>query len=287
MNTMKMETPDEIVACGAQMLADMCKYGPRSEDTFDVPYDPSPLRPLSPILPKEPYTPYQLVKDTLQTLFEQTRSNCEFDAYAKSFLTTAHLLAGGYPDTKFVPELDTRHSKISIKRIERGEVNIHFELEYARPLSRKRESWHQFFMRKAYDAAERSTCASGRRVGAVYVRDKAALVTSFNGVPSGYDHPEVCPRIAAGCASGEGLDMCPCNHAEMNGLAIASREGISLKDAVLYCTSKPCHGCMGILANIGLRAIVYQDDYPHPKAQEIADKAKLPVYHITEVEHYD
>ena len=94
-------------------------------------------------------------------------------------------------------------------------------------------------------AAQMSTCASGRRVGAVFVRGKRLLATGFNGVPSGYPHPDVCPRREANLPSGQGLELCVCAHVEANGIANAARYGVPLEGAVVYVTCQPCADCMG------------------------------------------
>lgn len=138
-----------------------------------------------------------------------------------------------------------------------------------------RIDWKDFFMKQAENIARQSTCKSGRTVGAVFVLDKICLMSSFNGVPPDYPHPTICERRKQGCASGEKLDLCPCNHAESNGIAQAARYGISLKGSTLYCTAKPCVGCMGYIANAGIKKIIFRDDYPHLLSEEIAKYAKI------------
>lgn len=96
-------------------------------------------------------------------------------------------------------------------------------------------------MRSAEHQSEMCTCAAGREVGAVFVRDKRTLVTGFNGVPSGFPHPMVCKRRELGIPSGEKLELCGCAHAEANGIANAAREGVSLKGAQLYCKIGRAH----------------------------------------------
>ncbi len=113
----------------------------------------------------------------------------------------------------------------------------------------KRKSWNQHYMEMAVHVADMCTCAAGRKVGAVFVRDKRVLSTGFNGVPAKFPHPLVCIRKERNISSGQGLELCGCAHAEANGIANAAREGVSLKDSALYCTTEPCALCMGALAN--------------------------------------
>ena len=107
-----------------------------------------------------------------------------------------------------------------------------------------RPSWDRHWMSAAKLAADMCTCASGRKVGAAFVRDKRLLATGFNGVPSGYPHPETCKRRDLGLPSGEGLHLCVCAHAEANGVANAARYGMTLEGADCYVTTQPCSSCM-------------------------------------------
>ena len=138
-----------------------------------------------------------------------------------------------------------------------------------------RPSWDQHWMETARLAAQMSTCASGRKVGAVFVRGKRLLATGFNGVPASYPHPEVCARREAGLPSGQGLHLCLCAHAEANGIANAARYGMALEGATVYVTCQPCSSCMGALANVGIERVVYADSYPSERSDEIAQYAGI------------
>ena len=140
-----------------------------------------------------------------------------------------------------------------------------------------RKSWDQHWMEAAQHASEMCTCAAGRKVGAVFVRDNRVLTTGFNGVPAKFPHPKVCARREAGVPSGEKLEMCPCAHAEANGIANAAREGVSLKGATLYCTTQPCTTCMGALANVEVDTVVFGEPYPHEMSNQIAFYADITV----------
>ncbi|MBF0156053.1 MAG: dCMP deaminase family protein [Magnetococcales bacterium] len=130
-------------------------------------------------------------------------------------------------------------------------------------------------MDAAHLAAQMSTCASGRKVGSVFVRNNRLLATGFNGVPSGYPHPSVCNRRLAGIPSGERLDLCPCAHSETNGIANAARHGVSLEKSTVYVTCRPCGACMGMLANVGVSRVVFDGDYPDARSTEIAGFARI------------
>lgn len=147
-----------------------------------------------------------------------------------------------------------------------------------------RPSWDRHWINMAKLASEMSTCASGRKVGAVFVRDKRLLATGFNGVPSGTPHPSHCVRRDLGIPSGEGLHLCVCAHAEANGIANAARHGVSLEGATVYVTCQPCSGCMGSLANVGIKAVFFEGAYPDDRSQDIARYAGIELTCIGETD---
>lgn len=142
-------------------------------------------------------------------------------------------------------------------------------------LSIPRKPWHLHWMEEAYHSAERSTCQSGRQVGCVAVRNNSRIASGYNGVPPAYPHPTSCARREANLSSGQGLDLCPCIHAEMNMVARAAREGVNLDGAFIYTTTQPCQTCMGMLAGAGIVKIYYHQAYPHATSQLIADFAGI------------
>lgn len=139
-----------------------------------------------------------------------------------------------------------------------------------------RKGWHKHWIDRCYINSEMSTCASGRKVGAVIVtKDNRSLSDGFNGVPSGYPHPSLCARIEAKVKSGESLDMCPCAHAESNAIDNAARHGIAIKDSFIYCTTKPCSFCMARIANAGICKVFYVEEYSHNLTDQIAQNANI------------
>lgn len=144
-----------------------------------------------------------------------------------------------------------------------------------------RKSWDRHFMEKALHEAEMSTCAAGRKVGAVFVRDKRPLCSGFNGVPAGFPHPATCARREAGVPSGQGLDLCPCAHAERNAINNAAREGIRIRGATLYVTCMPCSMCAGDLVNAGVAEVVYLEPYPSEMTEAIVRYGQMALRQLT------
>ncbi|MDO8971573.1 MAG: cytidine/deoxycytidylate deaminase family protein, partial [Saprospiraceae bacterium] len=107
-----------------------------------------------------------------------------------------------------------------------------------------RPKWDEYFLDISRLVAKRSTCLR-RTVGAVIVKDKRILTTGYNGAPSGLAHcaNTGCLREQLRVPSGERHELCRALHAEMNALLQAAQYGISVKDAVMYCTNQPCIIC--------------------------------------------
>lgn len=141
-----------------------------------------------------------------------------------------------------------------------------------------RPTWPRHWMNAAYLAAEMSTCAGGRKVGAVAVIDNVLITSGVNGVPSGAPHPEVCQRRELGYQSGEMLHLCGCEHAETNLICNAAAVGVQLAGSTVYVTSQPCAGCIGRLRRAKVAQVVFCDPYPDPKASLAAGWAGIALH---------
>ena len=143
-------------------------------------------------------------------------------------------------------------------------------------VSRVRPDWDTYFMDMAKLAARRSSCLR-RAVGAVLVKDRRLLATGYNGVPSGVTHCEVagCLREKLGVPSGERHELCRGLHAEQNAIIQAAFHGVSIRDAVLYCTNLPCIICAKMLINAGVRRIVYLEGYADSLTEEMLTEVGL------------
>ncbi|MFH1742482.1 MAG: dCMP deaminase family protein [bacterium] len=132
-------------------------------------------------------------------------------------------------------------------------------------LSQTRPSWDEYFMLLAKLAATRSTCFS-RPVGAVVARDKRVLTTGYNGAPSGtwhcIDKAECYWRQPEHQVPGiEPRDLSRAVHAEMNAIAHAARNGISIAGGTLYITLSPCITCFKVLVSAGIVRVCCEHIY--------------------------
>ena len=128
--------------------------------------------------------------------------------------------------------------------------------------------WPDYFMSIAHLVAERSTCLR-RKVGAVAVRDKRILATGYNGPPSNVG----CIRERLGIPSGQRHELCRGLHAEQNVIIQAAVHAISLKGAIIYCTTQPCLICTKMLVNCQVEAIYYAGAYPDELAEDMLKEA--------------
>ncbi|MHA1481941.1 MAG: deoxycytidylate deaminase [Candidatus Heimdallarchaeaceae archaeon] len=127
-----------------------------------------------------------------------------------------------------------------------------------------RPSWDDYFIQIAEIVKTRATCIR-RQVGAVLVNDNRQIIsTGYNGVPRGVKHCTVktCTKLYE--KSGEKNEICPAVHAELNAILQAASAGISPEGTTLYSTTRPCSGCTMAIINVGIKRVVYVEDYSDP-----------------------
>ncbi|WP_195572643.1 deoxycytidylate deaminase [Paenibacillus sp. 1001270B_150601_E10] len=133
-----------------------------------------------------------------------------------------------------------------------------------------RKDWDTYFMDIAYMVSTRSQCPR-RHVGAVLVQGKKLLGTAYNGAPMG-----VPDCSEAGCMIAEQFELVThpdgteemvkkercirTIHAEQNLLLFTDR--MDREGATVYVTDQPCWTCANMLANSGVKEIVFHRPYP-------------------------
>ena len=154
-----------------------------------------------------------------------------------------------------------------------------------KPKRTSRLSWDEFFMSMAIAAAERTACIY-HQVGSVFVDDSHKVISvGYNGPTVGDLHciEDGCAKIDGDPETGE-IRRCRGSHSEINGI-INSGNTERLRGATLYITLFPCYDCMKALNNLGIKKIVYLDEYlrvkegtdgtvkePEPEARGLAYK---------------
>jgi len=147
----------------------------------------------------------------------------------------------------------------------------------ARACPSSRRGWHRYFMAIASVVASRSTC-DRRYVGAVIVRDRTILSTGYNGSIRGLPHCSEVGHIM------EGGHCIATVHAEANAVIQAAKNGVSVDGATLYVTSSPCWSCFKIVANAGIRTIIFDEDYGDSRSRQTARRLGITMTCIREID---
>ena len=96
------------------------------------------------------------------------------------------------------------------------------------------------------------------------VKDKRILTTGYVGSPMGAKHCDEVGHEMHKVVHDDGRETMHCIrtiHAEQNALIQASRVGVSLEGATLYCTMTPCYTCAKLIINAGIVRVVARQDY--------------------------
>lgn len=129
-----------------------------------------------------------------------------------------------------------------------------------------RPGWDEYFMHIAHTVSTRSTCPRAS-VGCVLVRRHRILTTGYNGAPRGAAH---CSDVGCTLVAGHCMRA---THAEANAVVQGALHGVSLEDAIAYCTHQPCVNCSKLLISAGVAKIVYDGSYPDEVASVLLAEA--------------
>ena len=137
-----------------------------------------------------------------------------------------------------------------------------------------RISWDRYFMEIAQVVAKRATC-DRKHVGCVIADpDNHIIATGYNGSIRGAAH---CDDVGHQMEDGHCVRTV---HSEANAISQAAQQGVSLKRATLYVTASPCWGCFKLIANSGIRKIVYGELYRDESIKESALAAGIDLLHL-------
>lgn len=130
----------------------------------------------------------------------------------------------------------------------------------------------QFMRMVCHNASIFSTCARQQYYALLVDKHGHTIGTGYNGGPRGMLHCNDggCPRAIANTAThGSTYDDCIAIHAEVNAIIhsdyVARREGCTL-----YVNGPPCWDCAKIIANSGVRRVVYTPDSAYKDWSRVA-----------------
>jgi dCMP deaminase len=131
-----------------------------------------------------------------------------------------------------------------------------------------RSDWDSYFMEIARVVSSRATC-DRKHVGAVIVRDRIILSTGYNGSIRGMPH---CDEIGHMMEEGHCVATI---HAEANAIIQAARTGATIDGSTIYTTASPCWPCFKLIANAGIKRIVFGEFYRDERIFDIANKVGI------------
>lgn len=137
----------------------------------------------------------------------------------------------------------------------------------------QRASWDEYFMRIAETVATRATC-DRKHVGAVIQRDHNILATGYNGSIAGLEH---CDEAGHLMEDGHCVRTI---HAEANAVIQAARNGVRIDGASIYVSASPCWNCFKMIANAGLKRIVFREFYRDPRIFEFAQRLGIDLVRL-------
>ncbi|MBW2963710.1 cytidine/deoxycytidylate deaminase family protein [Candidatus Woesearchaeota archaeon] len=126
-----------------------------------------------------------------------------------------------------------------------------------------RPSWDEYFMGIVHAVSQRATCDRGK-TGVVIVKNKQILTTGYVGSPIGLPHCDEEGHQIKKIIHEDSSESQHClrtNHAEINALAQAAKNGIAIDGATLYCKLAPCHTCAKAMINAGIKRVVAEKRY--------------------------
>ena len=129
-------------------------------------------------------------------------------------------------------------------------------------------------MQIAAVVASRATC-DRKHVGALLVRDRIILSTGYNGSIRGMPH---CDDVGHIMENGHCVATI---HAEANAILQAARNGVRIEGADMYTTASPCWPCFKLIANAGIRRVIFGEFYRDERIFEVAQKLGISLVDLS------
>ena len=149
-------------------------------------------------------------------------------------------------------------------------------------------SKHKTYLKMCEDLAVESKC-SKHKVGALLVKRGRIVSNGVNGTHSGYinccDHFHgVDVHAEPGRTEHRVWSEIHEIHAEMNAILFATREGVKLDGASLYCNLEPCFNCLKHAITAGITHIYYakkhKSNIDTEEAKNLINTLNIKITHI-------
>lgn len=134
----------------------------------------------------------------------------------------------------------------------------------------KQERYDRAYLKMAAQWAQLSHCKR-KKVGALIVREGMIISDGYNGTPSGFENQ---------CEDENGDTKWYVLHAEANAITKVARSTNNARNATLYLTLSPCRECSKLVHQIGVRRLVYMDEYKDASGLNFLRQAGVEVVQI-------
>ncbi len=124
-----------------------------------------------------------------------------------------------------------------------------------------------FYMEFAKHSASKSKDPK-TKVGSCLVNDKRLLSIGYNGAPRGFPD-EIIPRDSDSDILLENKNSYMV-HSELNAILNYGGSLQDLQGATLYVTISPCHECAKVIIQVGIKRVVYLEEYHRSKTWEMS-----------------
>ena len=122
------------------------------------------------------------------------------------------------------------------------------------------------YMQNAINMATLSH-AVRKKVGCILVTPENIQIGAYNGQPSGWDN--CCEDVHETEPFEYLVTKNTVIHAELNAILHAARQGVSVKGATLYTTLSCCTACSAMIAQAGVKRVVFKQDYRDTSGVEL------------------
>jgi dCMP deaminase len=137
-------------------------------------------------------------------------------------------------------------------------------------IENKKDRYNKLFIESAVLSSQMSFC-NRLKVGAVLVKDNRILANGWNGTISGL--PNDCEEMTKNGLKTSEFVL----HAEQNVITFSAKQGIPTNGCTLYITHSPCKMCSKLIAQSGIKKVVYQDEYRDSEGVEFLKKTGVEV----------
>lgn len=126
---------------------------------------------------------------------------------------------------------------------------------------KSQRDWDIFYLKVA-DLVAQQSYAEDRKVGAVIVKDGNIISFSYNGTPPNTNNDTQVNTVL---------------HAEAQAIAKVARSNSSTVGSTLYCTLSPCIDCAKLIFSVGIKRVVFKDDYKSTEGTEFLRKMGIGI----------